>query len=390
MPSYIELNKSATLPSASSAGVVVLGVNTEGELTVTDNNGTTSSFNVNTSTFATTGSNTFIGDQTITGSIYVTENIVLPDVLLQNYSSNELALAAGIPVGGLYRNGNNIQMATTPLHPSQSAYTTTVRGLYPSTSLTETWGTYTVNYIKQKSGLDSNDVLYALSICADDVDAFTVNGNLGQFPVTMNSFLGPFMAGGLAGYPFVGSIGFGAFASHITDTGTLLMSCTPHIGVTIDGDAGYQYRKGQIISSGSQTPSTNCGAVHGAVGLVTSDPNPPIITNAPYDNENYELWKLADIIYPYSASFNGSTSENIMAATSIIRDAGWEYIYNNSGSFFSALAGKTMYAIGGTFINTDDGFQSYIEINQFQAYNSTTDTWIDYTQDYKDGLFVQG
>lgn len=330
------------------------------------------------------GSNTFVGDQTISGSV------ILPDVLLSSYTSNNLALEAGVPVGALYRNGNTILMATPATNPSQSAYTTTVRGIYPSASLVETWGTYTINYIKQKSGFDPYQVLYAVGICADDVDAFTVNGNLGQFPVAMNSFLGPFMAGGLAGYPFVGSIGFGAFASHITDTGSLLMSCTPHIGVTEDGDAGYQYRKGQEANLINLTPSTNCGAVHGAVGLVTSDPNPPDITNAPYDNENYELWKLADIIYPYSASFSGSISENIVAATSIIREAGWQYVYNNSSSFYSALAGRTMYAIGGTFINTDYGFEGYIEINQFQAYNSTTDSWIDYTQDYKDGLFAQG
>jgi hypothetical protein len=330
------------------------------------------------------GSNTFVGDQTISGSV------ILPDILLSSYTSNNLALEAGVPVGALYRNGNTILMATPATNPSQSAYTTTVRGIYPSASLVETWGTYTINYIKQKSGFDPYQVLYAVGICADDVDAFTVNGNLGQFPVAMNSFLGPFMAGGLAGYPFVGSIGFGAFASHITDTGSLLISCTPHIGVTEDGDAGYQYRKGQEANLINLTPSTNCGAVHGAVGLVTSDPNPPVITNAPYDNENYELWKLADIIYPYSASFSGSISENIVAATSIIRDAGWQYVYNNSSSFYSALAGRTMFAIGGTFINTDYGFEGYIEVNQFQAYNSSTDSWTDYTQDYKDGLFAQG
>ena len=330
------------------------------------------------------GSNTFVGDQTISGSV------ILPNVLLSNYASNNLALEVGIPVGALYRNGNTIQMATPASHPSQSAYTTTVRGIYSSASLVETWGTYTVNYIKQKSGFDPYQVLYAVGICSDDVDAFTVNGNLGQFPVAMNSFLGPFMAGGLAGYPFVGSIGFGAFASHITDTGSLLISCTPHIGVTEDGDAGYQYRKGQEANLINLTPSTNCGAVHGAVGLVTTDPTAPDITNAPYDNENYELWKLADIIFPYSASFSGSVSENIIAATSIIRDAGWQYVYNNSSSFYSALTGRTMYAIGGTFINTDYGFEGYIEINQFQAYNSSTNSWTDYTQDYKDGLFAQG
>ena len=326
-----------------------------------------------------------LGPITTTGSIVdISGSISFPDVLDLNYSSNNAALAAGIPVGGLYRNGNIMAIATPPLPPSQSAYTATVRGLYPSASLVETWGTYTVNYIKQKSGLDSNQVLYALGICADDVDAFTVNGNLGQYPVAMNSFLGPFMAGGLAGYPFVGSVGFGAFASHITDTGSLFISCTPHIGVTFDGQAGYQYRKGQTAIS------SNCGAVHGAVGLVISDPNPPDITQIPYDNENYELWKLADIIYPYSESFSGSTNQNVMAATAIIRDAGWSYIYSNSGSFSSSLAGRTMFAIGGTFINTDYGYQAYVEINQFQAYNSSTNTWTDFTQDYVDGLVAQG
>lgn len=331
-----------------------------------------------------------LGPIEITGSTTsLSGNIVFSD--LSNYTSNNAALEAGIPVGGLYRNGNNMAIATPALPPSQSEYTTTVRGIYPSASLVETWGTYTVNYIKQKSGLDANKVLYAVGICADDVDAFTVDGNLGQFPVSMNSFLGPFMAGGLAGYPFVGSIGFGAFASHITDTGSLLISCTPHIGITrVSGSAGYQFRKGQVQSAIDDNPSSNCGAVHGAVGLVSSDPNAPDITQAPYNNENYELWKLADIIYPYSASFSGSISENIVAATSIIREAGWQYVYNNSSSFYSALAGRTMYAIGGTFINTDDGYQGYIEVNQFQAYNSTTDSWEDFTQDYKDGLMAQG
>ena len=290
------------------------------------------------------------------------------------------------PVGTVVLSVNNGQLVLTDNNPNpdQTAYTATVRELYPSASLAEVWGTYTVNYIKQKSGLDSNQVLYALGICSDDVDAFTVNGNLGQYPVAMNSFLGPFMAGGLAGYPFVGSVGFGAFASHITDDGSLLVSCTPHIGVTIDGEAGYQYRKGQTAIS------TNCGAVHGAVGLVISDPNPPTQSNVPYNNENYELWKLADIIYPYSASFSGSVSQNVMAATSIIRDAGWQYTYANSGSFSGSLAGKTMFAIGGTYINTDHGYQAYIEINNFQAYNSTTNTWEDFTQDYVSGLMAQG
>jgi len=291
------------------------------------------------------------------------------------------------PVGTVILSVNQGQLTLTDnsgLNPSQSLYTTTVRGLYPSASLVETWGEYTVNYIKQKSGYSSNDVLHSLAICADDVDAFTSTGNLGQYPLSMQSFLGPFMAGGLAGYPFVGSIGFGAYASHITDTGTLFVSCTPHIGVTFTGSAGYQFRKGQAAVS------TNCGAVHGAVGLVTSDPAPPTQSNSPYNNENYELWRLAQIIYPYSASFSGSVSQNIMAATDIIREAGWQYTFNNSSSFSGSLAGRTMYALSGIFINADYPFQAYIDVTYFKSYNSTSNTWTDLTQDYKSGLFAQG
>jgi hypothetical protein len=102
------------------------------------------------------------------------------------------------------------------------------------------------------------------------------------------------------------------------------------------------------------------------------------------------LWKLADIIYPYSASLSGSISENVMVATDIIREAGWDYTYNNSGSFASALANRTMYAMSGIFINTDYQFQAYIDVVQFWSYNSLTNTWTDLTQDYKDGLFAQG
>lgn len=290
------------------------------------------------------------------------------------------------PVGTVILSVNHGQLTLTDnnVNANQPAYTTVVRSLYPSASLAETWGTYTVNYLKQKSGYNPSEILYALGICSDDVDAFVATGNLGQYPLSMQSLLGPFYCGGLAGYPFVGSVGFGAFASHITDTGSLFISCTPHIGVTLTGSAGYQFRKGQAAIS------TNCGAVHGAVSLVTSDPNPPTQSNAPYNNENYELWKLADIVYPYSASFSGSVSQNIMSATAMIREAGWDYIYANSGSFASALGARKMYAIGGIFINPDYGYEGYIDINQFQEFDPIANQWNDLTQDYKNGLFAQG
>jgi hypothetical protein len=285
----------------------------------------------------------------------------------------------------LYEKANSrISISNQPEFPIQQAYTATVRNAYPSASLTEAWGTYTANYIKSK-GYNPKNTLYALGICADDVDAFTNNGNIGQFPSSMQSFLGPFMSGGLAGYPFVGSIGFGAFASHITDTGTLFISSTPHIGITSDGQIGRQYRRGQS----STTASTNCGAVHGAVGLVSSNPNSPSQSNAPYNNGNYELWKLANIVYNYSSSFNGSEGRNILTATTYIQDEGLNYIFNNSSSFHDAATGSDVFLLGGVFINTDDKYQSYIDVDYFAKYTAIgSGSWEDLTTEYRDGLLA--
>jgi hypothetical protein len=271
-----------------------------------------------------------------------------------------------------------------PVFPIQQAYTSTIRNAYPSASLTEAWGDYTVNFIRSQ-GHQPENTLFALGICSDDVDAFTANGNIGQFPKSMQSFLGPFQSGGLAGYPFVGSVGLGAFASHITDTGGLFISSTPHIGVTSDGQIGRQYRRGQA----SVTASSNCGAVHGAVGLVSSDPLPPTQSNAPYNNENYELWRLSNILYPYSSSFSGTEGKNIFTASAYISEAGIDYIRNNSSSYHDAATGSNVFLLGGVFVNTDDSYQSYIDVKYFYKYSATgSGSWEDLSATYRSGLYA--
>ena len=272
-----------------------------------------------------------------------------------------------------------------PATPPQPDYTGTVRVSYPNATLVNTWGSYTTEFVNGQGSVPSN-TLYAVGICSDDVDANYTNGNIGQFPSTITSFLGPFYSGGLAGYPFVGSVGFGAFASHITDSGSLFITSTPHIGITSDGQVGYQFRRGQS----SLIPSTNCGAVHGAVGLVRSDPAAPTQSNAPYNNGNYELWQLASIIYPFSSSLSGSTSQNVAYATSLISSASFAYIYANSGSWHAAATGSSVFVLGGTFINTDDGYQAYIDVNQFWRYNAVgaTGSWTNLTTTYVNGLLA--
>jgi hypothetical protein len=183
----------------------------------------------------------------------------------------------------------------------QSGYTLTVRGVtvdggaqpFSGAVLSEVWGTYTTEYITNE-GIPSTDIVLAEGICSDDVDAAYLPGNIGGWPTSINSFLGPFMSGGLAGYPFVGSVGFGAFASHVATTlgGTLFVTSMPHIGVTEEGSSGRMLRRGK---SDSLTDNT-CGAVWGAINQVVNVlSTAPSQDNPPFDNGNYSFWKLTDI-----------------------------------------------------------------------------------------------
>jgi hypothetical protein len=286
----------------------------------------------------------------------------------------------------------------------QSAYTETVRNVtidggakpYSGAVLSEVWATYTKEFIEGLSSKSSAQIVYAQGICSDDVDAVKVQSNIGQWPNAMDSFLGPFMSGGLAGYPFVGSVGFGAFASHVATTldGTLFVTSMPHIGVTEDGRSGRMLRRGKANSLTDNT----CGAVAGAIDQVVNVLSaPPSQNDAPFDNENYSFWKLTDILWPYQATLTGftGTSEEIynkqmIFATQVIRDAAYDYVIANLPSAAEANTENDVYFLSGVFINSDVNagttqFESYIVVDKVMRY-AFGDQWYDITNDYMAGL----
>jgi hypothetical protein len=283
----------------------------------------------------------------------------------------------------------------------QTAYTETVINVtvdnghqpFSGALLSEVWGAYTTEYITNE-GIPSTDIILAEGICSDDVDAAYLPGNIGGWPTSINSFLGPFMSGGLAGYPFVGSVGFGAFASHVTGTGSLFVTSMPHIGVTEDGRSGRMLRRGKADSITDNT----CGAVAGAINQVVNVlSSPPDQNNAPFDNENYSFWKLTDILWPHKATLSGftGTSEEIynkqmIYATEIIRDEAYTYIIDNLPGQTEANTENDVYFLSGIFINSDVSsgttqFESYVVVNKVMKY-VFEDQWYDITEDYLSGL----
>ena len=285
----------------------------------------------------------------------------------------------------------------------QSAYTETVRtvtvdgGYQPFSGavLSEVWGTYTTEYITNE-GIPSTDIVLAEGICSDDVDAAYLPGNIGGWPTSINSFLGPFMSGGLAGYPFVGSVGFGAFSSHVATTldGTLFVTSMPHIGVTEDGRSGRMLRRGKADS----TTDNTCGAVAGAIDQVVNQlSSAPDQNNAPFNNENYSFWKLTDILWPFKSTlsgFTGTTEEvynkQMIFATETIRDSAYDYIITNLPSQVTANTTNDVYFLSGIFINSDVSsgttqFESYVVVDKVMKYVFGSG-WSDITVDYMAGL----
>jgi len=284
--------------------------------------------------------------------------------------------------------------------PAQSAYTTTVNAVFSGSVLSSYWGSYTTGFIQSK-GFAPEDIVFAEGICSDDVDAPVFQGisNIGQFPTSTNTLLGPFMSGGLAGYPFVGQVGLGAWASHITtgttvSGGTLFITSTPHIGITSSGKVGQIYRRGNVSGT---TLSSTCGAVAGAIGVVTGGTIPHF--SGWSGSGDYEFYYLQQLLYPEAATLSAMTFGNSMKyATQIIRNKAKDFLLQNlpiavTGGTASALGRPSqnpVYFCNGIFINTDDGYESYVQVDGFSAftYNNSTSagTWTDMTSEYLTGL----
>jgi hypothetical protein len=204
------------------------------------------------------------------------------------------------------------------------------------------------------------------------------------------------MSGGLAGYPFVGSVGFGAFSSHVATTldGTLFVTSMPHIGVTEDGRSGRMLRRGKANSITDNT----CGAVAGAIDQVVNQlSSAPDQNNAPFNNENYSFWKLTDILWPFKSTlsgFTGTTEEvynkQMIFATETIRDSAYDYIIANLPAATTANTTNDVYFLSGIFINSDVSsgttqFESYVVVDKVMKYEFGIG-WGDITVDYKLGL----
>ena len=266
------------------------------------------------------------------------------------------------------------------------SYDNTVKITYPSCVNSQRFGDYAKAFIQAK-GYTPDNVVLSESICSDDIDGpiYSDIRNIGQTPASQNDFLGPFMSGGLSGYPHTGILGIQAWGSHITNTtnGALFFINMPHIGISQVGNVGRVWRRGKTQTQ-SLTDNT-CGAVATAIGWVAANALAPVVANFPNDYQNYTL---CAILFPFKAALAAipTYGAQMVYATEKIRLASDTFLTGTSGIIGANVGtGIDVFYCSGTFINTDDGYNAYINVTSFKKYNSVGG-WVDLTTSFLAGL----
>jgi hypothetical protein len=269
-----------------------------------------------------------------------------------------------------------------------TSYTNTVRVTYPNAVSAQAFGDYTKKFLNNL-GYAANNTLMSLSVCSDDINApmFVDEANLGQHPLSLNEYLGPFISGGLAGYPHTGVTGLAAYASHVTDAGNLFVMNMPHIGISSNGTVGSVIRKGQT------TQNTSCGAVLAAINWVAANSGLPVQSNFADDYQQFFITNiLASVTNRALIAAATGDPAKMVVATEILRAAGQTFLLSSTGIRSAAgtnvINGSTRdtFFMSGTFINVDHGYEAYIDVVTFQKLPKGTTTWVDLTTTFTAGL----
>lgn len=185
-------------------------------------------------------------------------------------------------------------------------------------------------------GFAKDNTLFAHATCPDEINSNCPSDDL---PVLLyRRWKGAFPLGGLAGVPFVGETGWGAFSAHVPVNGKILVLFAPHVGISEDGTVGYVGRKGQAAASSA------CGAALGALATCNAGKTHP---NDPHD---YQQAFITEKVKERMDEINAAECPNA-ALTHVIYDVQVDFLRR----MLSATSSKFPIAVlGGIQINLTD------------------------------------
>lgn len=205
-------------------------------------------------------------------------------------------------------------------------------------------------YLEDEYQSDLRQMLFATSLCSDDVNVSTDFRRVLKRPFTM---------GGLGGIPFTGYTGMVAFAHHVPDDGDAFILYGPHIGITDNGELGRMRRRGQMHETSS------CGALQLALARIKDGTQSPFSLEDPV--LDYQQMILEELLSPYR--------EQILHAEVPIKEV-TELIYIIIHKKILQLVMlakeefncKRLFALGGIIINTSPEMSDYVDVKHFEVF----------------------
>lgn len=205
-----------------------------------------------------------------------------------------------------------------------------------------------LSYLSDHYQEDLKNMLFATSVCADDINVST------DFRRVLTR---PFTLGGLGGLPFAGYTGMIAFSDHIPDNGSAFIFYGPHIGITDDGELGKMRRPGQARLSNS------CGALMLALNRLEIEQDIYVPMNVEYD---YQQVLLERTVMPYKHEILVSDNriKTITEVTYKNIDKQLHFLIRKAKDKFRC---NRIFLLGAIIINTSPEYHDYVEVKNFEV-----------------------
>jgi hypothetical protein len=154
-------------------------------------------------------------------------------------------------------------------------------------------------------GVNPTNTVLTQSSCPDELNHDEFSQDLSQ--IMGNRWGEVFHLGGLAGIPFTGLTGWGAFSHHVPKDGNIIVLLAPHVGLTEEGGVGKVHRHGQDHSTSA------CGAAVGAYNLLKKDPTANTRTNENDFQQDYIVKALAPHMEEILAASGVNARQTLLA-----------------------------------------------------------------------------
>jgi hypothetical protein len=206
-------------------------------------------------------------------------------------------------------------------------------------------------YLEDEYRSDLKRMLFATSLCSDDVNVSTDFRRVLKRPFTM---------GGLGGIPFTGYTGMVAFAHHIPDGGDAFIMYGPHIGITEDGQLGKMRRRGQAHETSS------CGALQLALARIKDG------TQSPFSSEDpvldYQQLLLEELLSSHREQIL-MANDPIKEVTDITYTIIHEKILKLVMLAREEFNCERLFALGGIIVNTAPDMSDYVDVKHFEVFH---------------------